>query len=70
MKSKIADLNDALRRTFTGGQVVMTAAVNELPPDVKARVIRAVQSFSTFDADNDPHREHDFGVTTHPSATV
>src|SRR6202521_5118973 len=61
MKNKIADLNDAFRRTFTGGRVVMTAAVNELPLDVKARVIRAVQSFSKFDADNDPHHEHDFG---------
>jgi hypothetical protein len=61
MKSKIADLNDKLRSTFAGGQVVMTAAVNELPRDVKARVILAVQSFSKFDADNDPHHEHDFG---------
>ena len=61
MTNKIADLNDALRRTFADGQVVMTAAVNELPIDVKARVIVAVQSFSKFDADNDPHREHDFG---------
>ena len=61
MKSKIADLNDALRRTFAGGQVVMTAAVNELPRDVKARVLQKVQSFSKFDADNDPHHEHDFG---------
>ena len=59
--NKIALLNDKLRSTFAGGQVVMTAAVNELPPDVKARVIVAVQSFSKFDADNDPHREHDFG---------
>src|ERR1700694_1918314 len=48
MKSKIAVLNDNLRTTFAGGQVVMTAAVNELPLDVKARVIRAVQSFSKF----------------------
>ena len=61
MKNKIAVLNDNLRTTFVGGQVVMTAAVNELPLDVKARVIRGVQSFSKFDADNDPHHEHDFG---------
>ena len=61
MTNKIADLNDKLRSTFVGGQVVMTAAVNEPPIDVKARVIRAVQSFSKFDADNDPHKEHDFG---------
>jgi hypothetical protein len=62
MTNKIALLNDNFRSTFVGGQVVMTAAVNELPLDVKARVILAVQAFSEFDADNDPHREHDFGV--------
>jgi hypothetical protein len=61
MTNKIALLNDNFRTTFVGGQVVMTAAVNELPLDVKARVILAVQSFSKFDADNDPHHEHDFG---------
>ena len=61
MKNKIAELNDKLRNTFVGGRVVMTAAVDALPADVKARVILAVQSFSKFDADNDPHHEHDFG---------
>ena len=33
----------------------------ELPLDLKARIILAVQSLATFDADNDPHGEHDFG---------
>ena len=61
MKNKIAVLNDNLRTTFVGGQVVMTAAVNELPAAVKASVLQKVQSFSKFDADNDPHHEHDFG---------
>jgi Protein of unknown function (DUF3768) len=39
----------------------MTAGVNALPLDTKARVLLAVQRFSEFSADNDPHREHDFG---------
>jgi len=54
-------LNDNFRSTYVGGQVVMTAGVNELPLDTKARVLLAVQSFSNFTKDNDPHREHDFG---------
>ena len=54
-------LNDNFRSTFIGGQVVMTAGVNALPLDTKARVLLAVQSFSNFTTDNDPHREHDFG---------
>lgn len=54
-------LNDNFRATFVGGQVVMTAGVNALPLDTKARVLLAVQSFDKFTGDNDPHHEHDFG---------
>jgi uncharacterized protein DUF3768 len=32
-----------------------------LPIDTKARLILAVQRFSEFSAENDPHGEHDFG---------
>jgi len=58
---RIRVLNDNFRSTFVGGQVVMTQGVNELPLDTKARVLLAVQSFSNFTKDNDPHGEHDFG---------
>src|SRR3984893_10441051 len=61
---KIRALNDAFRRTMTGGRVVMTAGVDALPSDVKAMVIRRVATFSDFSADNDPHKEHDFGSFT------
>jgi hypothetical protein len=58
---RIRVLNDNFRSTLVGGQVVMTQGVAELPLDSKARVILAVQSFSNFTKDNDPHGEHDFG---------
>ena len=58
---KIRALNDAFRTTMTGGRVMMTAGVDALPSDVKAMVIRRVATFSDFNADNDPHGEHDFG---------
>jgi hypothetical protein len=61
LANKIALLNDALRKTFTGGKVMMTAAVDALPVDVKANVLQKVRSFNEFDANNDPHCEHDFG---------
>jgi hypothetical protein len=54
-------LNDNFRSTFIGGRVLMTQGVNALPPDTKALVLFAVQSFSNFTKDNDPHGEHDFG---------
>ncbi len=59
--AKIRELNDRFRTTMTGGRVMMTAGVNALPSDVKAMVIRRVATFSDFNADNDPHSEHDFG---------
>ena len=58
---EIRELNDRFRTTMTGGQVLITAGVDALPSDVKAMVIRRVATFSDFTADNDPHREHDFG---------
>lgn len=56
---KIAELNDNLRRTFSGGKVLLTAAVDGLDPGVKAEVLSAVRAFDKFDGDNDPHHEHD-----------
>ena len=58
---RIRTLNDNFRSTFIGGQVVMTAGVNELPMDVKAKALLMVKSFKDFTADNDPYGEHDFG---------
>jgi hypothetical protein len=58
---RIRLLNDNFRTTLVGGRMFMTVGVNALPVDTKARVLLAVQSFDNFTADNDPHREHDFG---------
>ncbi len=59
---RIRVLNHNFRSTFVGGRVLTTASVAELPLDVKARLLIAVQSFTNFTNDNDPHREHDFGA--------
>ncbi len=58
---RIRALNDAFRTTMTGGRVMLTAGVDALPADVKAVVIRRVATFLDFNAENDPHGEHDFG---------
>jgi hypothetical protein len=58
---RVRVLNDNFRATFIGGRMFMTAGINALPVDTKARVLLAVQSFDTFTEDNDPHHEHDFG---------
>ena len=62
--ANIAELNDHLRRTFTGGKVLLTAAVAALDPSVQIELLEKIRSFADFSADNDPHREHDFGVVS------
>jgi uncharacterized protein DUF3768 len=63
-RAKIRELNDAFRTTMSGGRVMLTAGVDALSSDVKAMVIRRVATFSDFNADNDPHQEHDFSSFT------
>src|SRR5260221_12432742 len=59
--ARIRDLNDAFRKTFSGGKVVMTASVAELPDMVRADALLDVTRFDRFTPDNDPHGDHDFG---------
>lgn len=68
--ARIAELNDALRATFQGGKVSMTAGINALADEVKADVLETVRTFSQFDGANDPHREHDFGAFEQHGLTV
>jgi DNA-directed RNA polymerase subunit RPC12/RpoP len=58
---KIAAFNDQFRRTLSGGKVLMTAGVNELPDMVKAEAFCTIAAFSDFTSGNDPHGERDFG---------
>jgi hypothetical protein len=60
--TRIRDLNDAFRRTFVGGTVVITAGVEALPPNQRGSTVAKVRAFDAFTEDNDPHGEHDFGV--------
>ena len=62
--ARIRALNDHLRRTFTGGRVVMTSGVAALPAATQRAVIAAIRTFEAFSEDNDPWDEHDMaGVT-------
>lgn len=63
--SRIRELNDAFRRTFSGGRVVLTRGVSGLPATEQAAILAAVRGFTAFTADNDPHGEHDFGTVEH-----
>ncbi|WP_436644549.1 DUF3768 domain-containing protein [Microbaculum sp. FT89] len=61
--ARIARLNDALRATFAGGNVVITNGVAALPPDTLDRLYMAVRG-DTPSPENDPYGERDFGAVT------
>ncbi len=59
---RIRALNDQLRTSGIGGQLVITCGVASLPePDIAA-VLLAVKTFTDFTPDNDPHEEHEFAL--------
>ena len=66
---KVAALNDNLRKTFTGGRVLLTIGFRSLPEDEQAEVLQKVRAFNDFTPDNDPFGEHDFGSITSSRGT-
>ncbi len=66
-RERIRELNDAFRKyPWNGaralGRTVVTAGINANGPEFVLRVLNAVAGFNDFNADNDPHGEHDFGA--------
>ena len=61
-EKRIADLNDKFRKSLlTGGRTYMTVGVNLKGPEFVAKAFAKVIAFNDFNADNEPHRDHDFG---------
>ncbi len=57
---KIAEINDTFRRN--GSIVIITTAVQQLTYAQKSELCRLVSEYDTFNEDNDPYGEHDFGA--------
>lgn len=68
---KIAELND-LCRTAMGlfGPVFQTAGINALPPATQSAIREKVECFDTFNADNNPYGERDFGAFEHQGQKI
>ena len=60
--SPIARLNDQFRTTFVGGRISISAGIHALPEATQIDILTAVQDFSGFTEEDDPHDEHDYGL--------
>ena len=66
--NRIRALNDLARQTFSDCRVMITPGIQAL--DNLEVVLRAVQQYDAFTADNDPFGEHDFGSLQHAGDTI
>ncbi len=53
---RIRDLNDDLRRSFSGGQIILTAGIDNLSQNIQARVFKAIREFDDFSEDVESRR--------------
>jgi len=61
----IRELNDRFRCQGRGrGSVMVTYGVEAEGPVFVSKTVLAVRAFSSFDHQDDPHDEHDFGAFT------
>lgn len=58
---RIRQLNDQLRRTGKGGQIVATGALTQADPELIYQASVQVRDYAAFDTGDDPYGEHDFG---------
>ena len=58
----IAKLNDDFRKSFIGGEVLLSAGIAAMSSEDKANIVALVQNFYNFTPDNNPYSENDFGT--------
>lgn len=63
--SRIARLNDLLRKGRTQGRVFITEGILSLGDSAAEDVMAQVRDCDNFSQSNDPHGEHDFGSFDH-----
>lgn len=71
----IAEINDRFRKAVffrpqRNGRLVLTQGVTALDDEVLKAIALEILNQKVFDADNDPHGEHDFGSVEYAGEKV
>ena len=61
---RIRALNDTVRQTGIGGQVMTTSGFASLDKDIQDYLLEAIRNFDDFTEDNDPYGEHDCAIVS------
>ena len=62
MNNKVADRNDNFRKHLSQGTLVLTQGIRSNTKEDLEAIITKVRNFDTFDENNDPYGERDFGA--------
>ena len=68
--ARIRELNDAFRRTFVGGYVIVTRRLAKLGRDSLGQILIKVVHYPGFDGDTDPDATHDRGTFDHAELRI
>ena len=60
--NEIAIQNDNFRKHLSQGTLVLTQGIRSNTPEDLKEIITKVRTFDTFDENNDPYGERDFGA--------
>ncbi len=60
--NEIALQNDNFRKNLSQGTLVLTQGIRSNTPEDLKEIITKVRNFDTFDENNDPYGERDFGA--------
>ena len=60
--NEIALQNDNFRKNLSQGTLVLTQGIRSNTPEDIKEIITQVRTFDTFDENNDPYGERDFGA--------
>jgi hypothetical protein len=68
--TRIRFLNDLLRSTGAGGNIMLTQGIQSLSDNERHDIMQKVRAFNSFTKNNDPYHEHDFGSFSHKGVTI